>query len=225
MKLNAVALERELSIKVEVFPSLSSTLDYCEERIAQGSAVSDLVIACHQTKGRGRTGKSFYSPADTGLYLTLCFPKHRLAQTHLTPRCAVALMLSIQEVFGLAVGVKWVNDLYVQGRKVAGLLLRSVGDRILVSAGVNVEMPPSVPSELEGRFGALTKSCDPALYHKLVTSFYRSLCIHLGTKVRLLYNGEEIDGRCIGIDRDFSLVLDVFGERKSFSSGILEIHV
>lgn len=241
MKIDATSLSAELGLNVECFSTISSTLDYVLDKISNCLPVADLVVALHQTSGKGREGKRFYSPSNTGIYVTFVFATDRFDRSFLTPRCAFALRRSIEKVFSIKTGIKWVNDLYFGGRKVAGILVRARDDRLLVSFGVNIEMPEFVPDEIKDRFGSLTVSCDESKYQQLVVTLYRELikarnvtkqdllldyrenCVHLGRNVRLYYNENWITGKCIGIADDFSLLLRTDEGIRSYSSGILDI--
>lgn len=242
MRIKASALERVLNMKVEVFSTISSTLDYVIENTGKGLSVPDLVVALHQTKGRGREGKSFYSPPDTGIYMTFSFKKDHLNCSYLTSRCAIAMQSAIRDVFGVTTGLKWVNDIYLEKRKVAGILLHTTEHTVFVSVGVNVEIPKIIPKHLKERFGALTVTCEDEKYQALVISFYqtflrtlklptqqildeyRRLCIHIDQKVTIQFNGKAIVGDCVGINDDFSLCLNVDGDLRLFNSGVLKLN-
>ena len=105
-----------------------STNTRAKEYINSGDEpIPALFIADGQTDGRGRMGRSFYSPEQTGLYATLLFkaPKSEDRLLSLTSLAAVAAAEAIDELLGVSVEIKWVNDLYKNGRKVAGILAES----------------------------------------------------------------------------------------------------
>lgn len=243
MKIDAISLASELGLRVEVFSTIPSTLEYALEMVRKEKTLPDLIVSMHQTSGKGREGKSFYSPPNTGIYLTFVVAKEEFDQSYLTARCAVALRRSVREIFGMETGIKWVNDLYYDDRKVAGILVRATGDLLLISFGINVEMPDFVPDELKNRFGSLTVTCEKEKYQLLIATLYRELlvvrnisnedllcdyrdnCVHLDRIVRIFHNEKCIMGRCIGIGDDFSLLLETDDGVHSYSSGILDIHL
>ena len=99
-------------------------------RYANGDAcvsIPALFIAEEQTAGRGRMGRSFFSPASTGLYASLLIePPHDSERLlSFTALAAVAAMEAIRSHFGINVSIKWVNDLYLGQKKVAGILAES----------------------------------------------------------------------------------------------------
>ena len=116
-----------------------------------------VIVANEQTGGRGRLGRSFYSPAGTGLYMSIAFkPSFGLDKAMLTTAAAaVAVCRAIEEVSGLRPKIKWVNDLYLGEKKLCGILTEAESnfetgliEKIIVGIGVNC-FPSSVPDELK----------------------------------------------------------------------------
>jgi len=104
---------------------------------------SALFLADAQTAGRGRLGRDFYSPASTGLYMTLLTEAPEDARFELmTALTAVVCRRAIERVLGVGVEIKWVNDLYLGGKKVAGILAESFecGGRRLVAVGIGINI-------------------------------------------------------------------------------------
>ena len=127
------------------FKTIASTNDYARELAARDSPEGTLVISEEQTAGRGRMGKSWISPAGTGLWISLVLrPTFPPSQGPLiTPMTAVAVAGAIREVTGLSAGIKWPNDIIINERKAAGILMESsAGARsirhIIVGIGINV---------------------------------------------------------------------------------------
>lgn len=118
-------------VRVCLFDSIPSTNTEAKERAAAAAEggipfPATLLAAREQTGGRGRLGRSFYSPPDSGLYMTLALPlPPGMTADHLarvTPLAAVAARRAIAAVTGRRTQIKWVNDLYLGGRKVCGIL-------------------------------------------------------------------------------------------------------
>lgn len=101
-----------------------STNTRAKELAAAGAPHGTIVAAGHQTGGRGRMGRSFHSPADQGIYLSLILrpdcPPTRLM--HLTCAVGTAVCDAVEETAGLRPGIKWINDLVLQQRKLGGIL-------------------------------------------------------------------------------------------------------
>ena len=118
-----------------------------------------LLLAEEQTAGRGRRGRGFYSPAGEGLYMTLALqPSAALSQaTLLTAAAAVAVAQAVEALTALACQIKWVNDVYLDGKKLCGILTEASGSfeadalsSVCAGIGVNVRTR-DFPEELAGR--------------------------------------------------------------------------
>lgn len=129
-----------------------------------------LLAARAQTAGRGRLGRSFYSPPDSGLYMTLLYPLTQpLSQAvAVTAGAAVATLQAIRAVTGLVPGIKWVNDLYMDGKKICGILTEAVTPAgseqsayMLVGIGINLTTA-AFPEGLRAPAGSLTDNLSPS---------------------------------------------------------------
>ena len=146
------------------FPSIDSTNTRAKELAAQGAPSGTVLIANHQTGGRGRLGRSFHSPAGTGIYMSVilrpsCAPSELM---HLTCATAVAACDGVQAACGIRPGIKWTNDLVCDQRKLAGILtelgLSSQGnvDYAIIGIGVNCCQELSdFPEEIRSVAGSL----------------------------------------------------------------------
>lgn len=102
------------------FDSIDSTSSYARRNTSK-LPLPCIITASHQTKGRGRTGKSFFSPDGTGLYMTLLIKANPKADL-ITPAAAVSVCKAIEELTDIAPDIKWVNDIFVDSKKVCGIL-------------------------------------------------------------------------------------------------------
>jgi BirA family biotin operon repressor/biotin-[acetyl-CoA-carboxylase] ligase len=143
--------------RVEVYAETASTNDVAWRLGQGGVAEGAVVFAESQTKGRGTRGRAWQSPVGKGLWLSILlrpdFPLERW--TRLTPAVAVAVARTVESVTGLEAQLKWANDVYLQGRKVCGILTEasvSGPQRFLVlGIGLNVlQEAADFPPELEG---------------------------------------------------------------------------
>lgn len=156
----------DLHHRVSVFDEIDSTNDEAK-RLLQSEDVEDglYLIANAQTAGRGRQGHSFYSPADTGLYVSMVRTDpevlHPATLSKMTLAAAVATAEAIEEAVGVSPNIKWVNDLYYRERKVCGILTESVGwldDRpraVVLGIGINCSTV-LFPEDIMDTAGALT---------------------------------------------------------------------
>ena len=237
---------------LQVHEALDSTNTHARELARQGAAAGTVIIARAQSAGRGRLGRSFHSPADTGLYFSLilrpdCKPEQLM---HLTCAAAVAACDAVERSCGLRPGIKWINDLTLQGKKLGGILteLSFGGDGRVSSAvigiGINVKKE-SFPRELQPIACSLADFAPQpelsALAAELMLSLekmsrcllsdraglmdrYRKDCITTGRQVRIIGADSIRAGLAEAIQDDGSLqVLFDDGQRKTVNSGEVSV--
>lgn len=149
--LDKKVLEQYLNQKlnIAIFPELDSTNNYLKKLGSKGEKEAQLVIALSQTGGRGRMGRSFYSPNGTGIYFSLLvFPEFEVEKSlFLTVMAAVSVAETIMKYNNHDVKIKWVNDIYIDSKKVCGILTEgSLNadkklDYAVVGIGINVSAP------------------------------------------------------------------------------------
>ena len=140
-------LNQKLNIKI--FDELDSTNNYLKKLGSKGEKENQLVIALSQTGGRGRMGRSFYSPNGTGIYFSLLLHPEFSAEKSLllTVMAAVSVAETIMKYNSNDVKIKWVNDIYIDGKKVCGILTEgSINadkklDYAIVGIGINLIAP------------------------------------------------------------------------------------
>ncbi len=147
------------SLDIEVVPVVSSTSTVLKERAAQGAPHGTVLIAKEQTAGRGRMGKQFFSPVGTGIYFSILLrPDIPAAESlFLTTSAAVAVARAIEDVSSRKAGIKWVNDVYIENKKVCGILTEASFnietnrlDYAVVGIGINICAPEGgFPKEIE----------------------------------------------------------------------------
>jgi len=141
---------------IQVFRQTTSTNDVLDQMAHAGVAEGAVVIAESQTRGRGRLGRTWFSPAHQGLWLSVLLRPSLAPQavTQITIAGATALARAIHKTLGLQPDIKWPNDLLVRGRKLAGILpeMHADPDRmsyVVVGIGINAnQMAADFPEEL-----------------------------------------------------------------------------
>ena len=137
-------------LNITVYDTISSTNDVLKEQAAQGAPHGTVIISQEQTAGKGRMGKDFYSPSKTGIYLSILVRPDIPAgeSLFLTTSAAVATAKAIEDVSDKKADIKWVNDIYIEGKKVCGILTEAAFnietsklDYAIVGIGINV-CPP-----------------------------------------------------------------------------------
>ena len=150
-------------LDVRVYRSISSTNTVLKTMAEEGAPEGRCLIAGEQTAGRGRRGRSFYSPPDSGIYLSgLLRPALQAVDaTSITACAAVAVAETIESLAPVKAEIKWVNDIYVDRRKVCGILTEASLDcesgqvnYLIVGIGINTRVPASdFPEELRSIAG------------------------------------------------------------------------
>ena len=233
------ALEKFIpSLKVIHLERTDSTNTYAKALAKASKDKTELlVIADSQSGGRGRLGRSFFSPEDTGLYMSLLlYPDlHAKDMQLITTAAAVALCKAIQSLTGLDPAIKWVNDVYLNGKKVAGILTEGVFDPssaktefVILGIGVNVFYPQNdFPDDIKTIAGALVHSQDGShpdflkerLAGRIVEEFmkiYRSIADapHFEDYASLMF----LKGRCVSVLRGTEVIdAVVVGLERDFS--------
>ena len=129
---------------IYIYEVIDSTNTEARRLLEKGVTPPFLVVAHAQTAGKGRLGRSFHSPAHRGLYMTAVYRiMGGIAEgERITPAAAVAVAEAIERIYRKQPGIKWVNDLYLQNKKVCGILTEAVatqgGYDFLIGIGVNV---------------------------------------------------------------------------------------
>ena len=153
---------------IQTMESTTSTNDLAKIYANQNSATPAIFISEEQTAGRGRLGRTFVSPAKSGLYISLClFPTVALEDLSLiTCATAVACIETIEQLTGKSLDIKWVNDLFYREKKVGGILTEVISDfesqqvqALIVGIGINlIDSPQSFPEELHSIVGSVFSS-------------------------------------------------------------------
>lgn len=160
-------------LRILRYDKIDSTNLEARRAAANGPRQNTLIIAREQSAGRGRMDRSFYSPADTGLYMTLLFyPDRPISElSGLTCAAALASAMSIEQLSGLSPRIKWVNDLYLDGKKVCGILCESFGTKhgTTIAIGIGINLTTSTfPETLSSIAGSLQRKINPEQLAQLI---------------------------------------------------------
>ena len=221
---------------LQVFDTVESTNSLARALAAEGVPSGTVILADGQTGGRGRLGRSFDSQKGKGLYFSLILrpelPPDRLL--HVTPMVAVAACDAIEKVSGLRPGVKWINDLILRERKLAGILTESsvnfetgFVDYLVIGIGINCRHEAEdFPTELNAislhmagaeisreQLAAELIRCLSEMAEVLISGKeawlrrYAENCLTVGRRVKILLNGQETSAFATEIDPDGGLVV------------------
>ncbi len=223
---------------VRVFHSTTSTNDVVEKLARDGVAEGVVVFAEHQSRGRGRLGREWVSPSGKGLWFSVLLrPPLRPAEaTRVTIMAAAALARTLREHCHLPIGIKWPNDLLLNGRKIAGSLLELSAEidrlrHVTLGIGLDVNLtaadyPPAlraVATSLRLEAGRnldraeLAAEILRALDHGYaricaggfpeIADEWEALCSTLGKDVEICVGPRTFRGRAEAIDDDGALLL------------------
>lgn len=206
--------------------SLDSTNTALKSLAESGAAEGYVLLAETQTAGRGRLDHSFLSPDGCGIYMSLLLRPRDLDASRsllLTTAAAVAVATAVEEICGCRAEIKWVNDVYINAKKVCGILTEGAldpsGARLkyaVIGIGINVFRPQDgYPNDLADIAGALYSSPDDAAEHirehliasvleRLANIYTKDICGASGGEAS--FTGEYasrsmLDGKAIEIDK------------------------
>ncbi|HJA74864.1 biotin--[acetyl-CoA-carboxylase] ligase [Limosilactobacillus pontis] len=254
-KLTGPAIEQAIAgrakIKVVVVEQTESTQLLAKNYLAHHNNEEPVVfVANQQSGGYGQHGRHFYSPAESGIYLSLLLPPQRLQQLRkaglLTTSVAVILAEVLEQYFPqVHLSLKWVNDVFLGPKKVAGILTEAVyqlgtpAASLIIGIGVNLTTQ-NFPAMLANKAGALGEA-DNVDHNQLVADLlvalirmladyadgkylaeYRQRCFLLGRTVAVKTARGVSKGIAVDISKNGGLVIDCDGKRQIIHSGEVE---
>ncbi len=247
-------LPKEVKERVSLFvyQTIDSTNQEAKRLLASNIQQDAIIIASSQSAGRGRLGRTFYSPLNTGLYFSYIVtqPRSITDALKITSSVAVATSRAIEKVVDTKVEIKWVNDLFIGGKKVAGILTEGVSnfesgkvESIIIGIGINMFPPPDgFPPELndiattlleleEDIVNRLSSSLITHLIDVLdnlhdpsIMDEYRSRSCVLNSPITVIQNTLSYPAYVVAIEDDGSLrIKDELGQEKILNSGEISI--
>ncbi|MDP3042104.1 MAG: biotin--[acetyl-CoA-carboxylase] ligase [Candidatus Omnitrophota bacterium] len=220
--------------KIHYFDYLASTMDFAMQLGVEGAAGGSLVLAESQIKGRGRLGRSWFSPKYKGIYLSLILRPKILpaACPILTLMSAVSICEAVKEVIDLDAQIKWPNDVLIHNKKVAGILteMNAEVDKVnfvVIGMGLNVNndkksLVAQATSLKEQQGEEISRVVLLQELLRRIESNYllledkgsseiinkwRNFNLTLGTRVKVCYQDKHIEGQATDIDADGSLLI------------------
>ncbi len=235
-------------LAVEVQDSIDSTNSELKRRYGAGETGDTLLVAETQTGGRGRLGRQFYSPAGSGLYFSLGLSgvADFADAVLLTTVASTAVVEAIEALTPHRPGIKWVNDIMENGRKLGGILTEAVTapdgtlSAVIIGIGLNVA-PSAFPPELADIASwldlspvtreQLTAAIVDRIYGYIETlpqrgylPSYRAHSLALGKTVRVLTD-PPFTATAVEIDDNGGLVVERDGVRQTLSTGEISIRL
>jgi BirA family biotin operon repressor/biotin-[acetyl-CoA-carboxylase] ligase len=221
---------KHIGKKILVFDTVSSTNDTAAQYVNEPDNDWLVIIAEHQTAGKGRAGNKWYSEKGQSLLCSVLLINEELNAELLSLTIAVAAAEAIDE----SARIKWPNDIIFYGKKVAGILLESRpnehGRDYIIGIGINCHQK-EFPDELNLAATSIDletgKICDRILLaRRLLSSIeywihsahtkpekvvneWKRRSLLLGQRITVVHDGREFSGNCVGIDPDAGLILQL----------------
>lgn len=233
-------------LPITIHKVTGSTNDDAKTLAVAGAVHGTMVLAEEQTAGRGRLGRSFYSPKRSGVYISIVL-RPNLAITDavlITTAASIAVCRAVEELSGEKPEIKWVNDVFVQGKKICGILTEAVSgfesgvvECVVVGIGINV-VDTGFPDDIKQVAGSLFSEhpefsrnhlaalvanhlldLSAALPDRSFLDEYRTRSLLLGKPIRFLENNVWHDAVAVDVDNSGGLVVDTDTGRRTLSSG------
>lgn len=214
--------------------TVDSTNNYLKKMALSGAKSSTIVAANEQTNGRGRLGRNFFSPPNTGIYMSILIrPEFSAVEAaSMTISTCVAVCRVLNRLTGSETKIKWVNDIFANGKKVCGILVEGAGDfkdglpeYAVIGIGINIEIPQNdFPENIRETAGAVmangvsrnriiaavadevTKLCHEPLSDEVLDEYKRQLFI-LGMNISYTKNGETKTGVAVDVNKLGNLIV------------------
>jgi len=232
---------------IHIYPTVESTNTTAKEMAKAGAKHGAVVMAESQSLGRGRRGRSFFSPAGTGIYMSLVLKP--IPPIPLTAFAAVSVCKAIENLTEKKPDIKWPNDLLLHGKKICGILAESIGNNsempcVVVGIGINFMNPAgSFPSEIEDTAGAIFSEGEPAISRnrlaaeiinrmtaknlppaKSILASYKSRMSMLGSPIKVICPNETYEAIAQDVDLAGGLVvLKENGQKHNLTIGEITI--
>lgn len=235
--------------EIEVHSIIDSTNDYLMRRLPNQLTQGQVCLAEYQSAGRGRRGRQWVSPFGSQIYLSMYWHLEQglSGAMGLSLLSALAVSDAIFSVSGVQVELKWPNDIYIEGIKLAGILIDLEGQALepshsVIGIGLNLDMPARAAEYIDQRWTDLqshseTKIDRNKLSAQLISCLHARLQQHrseglttmldewhahdvyLNKRVKLLTGERVTKGICRGINNQGALLLEVDGQVKPIYGG------
>lgn len=238
------------SYNLTVLETVNSTNAYLKELAKNNSPHGTVIIANKQTSGRGRLGREFFSPSGTGIYMSILIRPEEIELNPylLTIAASVAVCRVLESVCSALPRIKWVNDIFINGKKVCGILAESLSNptqginSIIVGIGINVTTSAvDFPDELNTIAGSVfpENATRNEIIAKILTEFesicnaddagklieeYKNFSLILHNKITFTKDGKLYTGTATDINLEGNLIVKLQnGETVTLKSGEISL--
>ena len=251
-------IEKNISeaVALKILDSTDSTNSRLKEEAKSGAKAGTVIIAESQTGGRGRLGRSFHSPSQSGIYMSLLIrPTEETDIGLITAYTAVAVCKALEKAGSTPLGIKWVNDIIKDKKKVCGILAEAGIENgkleyIIVGIGINVyppedDFPTDIKSIAESVFNIPRPNAKNEIISEILNSFfnasqnsptvffdnsfieeYRKRSVIIGKKINVHQKNEIKEAFALHIDDRCNLIVRYEnGETEALSFGEISVRV
>ena len=246
MSINQERIQRQLDDVCVVVKDVTGSTNTDAKELYEKMNKPVLVVAEEQTAGRGRLDRKFFSPRGSGIYMSLSFNPDKYFDNIqlITPFAAVAVVQAIEKLCRVNCGIKWVNDVFINNKKVCGILTQinfkdGKCDFVTVGVGINVHKI-KFPEELENIATSIENETEEIISRNDIISefvnlfmngdkaeeklaLYRKKSIILGRKIKVFYGEEVFDAVAESIDENANLVVRTENGIKTINAGEVSI--
>lgn len=234
------------SYEFEIFDKIDSTNTYARNVLKDGK----VIISDMQKNGRGRMGRSFYSPEDNGIYMSIVLKvdKEYSDLDLFTVAIASITLSAIEKVTGKNCLVKWVNDIFLNDKKVSGILCENVLSKdgkkieyIIIGIGINVKSVKDFPMDLKDIAGCIeeidrniliaeilkgTQTLRKDFNLKKYLKLYKEKSMVINKNISFFLNSKEYSGKVEDINDKGNLVVRIpNGDIKIIKSGEIRLNL
>ncbi len=247
-----ISVNTKMKIPVYAFKTTDSTNMRAKCFLAENECHRALFAAEEQTMGRGRMGKSFYSPYGTGIYMSYVFsPNAEITNAvSVTAAAAVAVVCALEKLCAVSPMIKWVNDIYLDEKKLCGILTEAVTNyetgivsHIIIGIGINystVKFPDTIRDiacSLPGTRGVTRNELIGAISDNLYNitkdlkdrsyfDIYRDRMLVIGKNIVYYQDGKAYDAYAVDVDSSGGLIVtDSLGNEKILRSGEISLRL
>lgn len=239
-----IHLNLNSAIEVKVYDIIDSTNKLAKQLAIENNTKPIGIVANQQTNGYGRYGRNYYSPKDTGIYMSLLIPMQEqiIDSGLLTTGVAVIISQIFSELYDIDLKIKWVNDLIYKDKKIAGIMTEGITDfetgslsYIIIGVGINLSTK-NFPTKIQAKAGdlnlndvdrnLLVANLFDGIYGLLkanvtdeMLGYYKEHSIVLNQEIQLNQHGKLVTGIVTDISNNGELVVDTIDGIKKFSSG------
>lgn len=237
---------------IEILEDVNSTITYAKNLPYEKKKDGYLVVANNQSAGRGRYDRKFYCQKDSGIYLGLLLRPTEIQNiSYITIMAGISVASAIEKLYGIEAKIKWVNDVFIEDKKICGILTEGIIsvesgsiDSVIVGIGINVNKIKSIPKELESIVGYINDFTGKnenrnKLIAQILNTFeefylnfnvqqlyseYKKRMLYIGKSINVIDGNKKRKGILYRLNKDFSISVDFDdGDLKNFSTGEISL--